>query len=171
MIHVGAGVEKNIKNVTGSKNMRKKFRPKRGQVDYSRVRWAPVVNCVLKYKNKILVVERSKKLRFYPGHWNGVSGFLDDQRSLNEKVIDELKEEVGISKNQIKRVRLGGVFDQEEPKYKKTWIVHPVLVEVKTDKIKLDWEAENYKWLTFREAKKLKLLPGFDEVLRRVEKL
>src|SRR3990167_617521 len=86
-----------LKNVMENKNMKKGFRLKRGQVDYSRARWAPVVNCVLKYKNKILIVERSKKLRFYPGYWNGVSGFIDDQRSLNEKVIDELKEEVGIS--------------------------------------------------------------------------
>lgn len=144
------------------------FKPKQGQVDYTNARWAPVINCVLKYKDKILVVERSKKLNFYPGYWNGISGFLDDQRSLNEKVYDELKEELGISKTNIKKIKLGEIFDQDEPKYKKTWIVHPVLVDVKTDKIKLDWEARNYKWILLREAKKLKLLPGFDEVLSRL---
>lgn len=144
------------------------FKPKQGQVDYTNARWAPVINCVLKYKDKILVVERSKKLNFYPGYWNGISGFLDDQRSLDEKVYDELKEELGISKTNIKKIKLGEIFDQDEPKYKKTWIVHPVLVEVKADKIKLDWEARNYKWLTFQETKKLKLLPGFDEVLSRL---
>jgi hypothetical protein len=46
--------------------------------------------------------------------------------------------------------------------------VHPVLVEVGIDKVKLDWEARNYKWLTLQEVKKLKLLPGFDEVLKRL---
>lgn len=151
--------------------MKKRFKPKRRQVDFSKVRWAPVINCVVKYGDKTLIVQRSKNLHFYPGYWNGVSGFLDDGRSLEKKVADELKEELRIPKNKIKQIKLGGIFDQEEPKYGKTWIVHPVLVEVKTDKIKLDWEASNYKWLTFREAKKLKLVPGFDEVLKRVEKL
>ena len=147
---------------------KKSFKLKPGQVDYTYARWAPVINCVLKYKNKILVVERSKELNFYPGYWNGVSGFLDDQRSLNQKILDELREELGILKAKIKRIRLGEIFDQEEPKYRKTWIVHPVLVDVGTDKIKLDWEATNYKWLTLQEVKKLKVIPGFGEVLRRL---
>jgi len=144
------------------------FKPKPGQVDFTKARWAPVINCVLKYKDRILVVQRSPELNFYPNYWNGISGFLDDQRSLTEKIEDELREELGIAKKQIKRVRLGEIFDQEEFKYKKTWIVHPVLVEVKTDQVKLDWEARNFKWATLAEVKKLKLLPGFDQVLAKL---
>ncbi len=142
-----------------------KFKPKPGQIDYTDARWAPVVNCVVKHKNKILVVRRSEKLHFYPGYWNGISGFLDDQKSLDQKVAEELKEELGMAKNQIKKIRLGEIFDQEEVKYKKTWIVHPVLVEVKTDKIRLDWEAEDFHWVTKKELKKIKLMPGFNKVL------
>ncbi len=146
------------------------FKPKPGQVDYTNIRWAPVINCVLKYKNKLLVVRRSRDLHFYPGYWNGVSGFLDDKKSLSEKIMAELREELGIPKAKIKSIKLGEIFDQEEPKYKKTWIVHPVLVEVKTDKVRLDWEARSYKWLSLQEVKKLRLLPGFDEVLRRLSR-
>jgi len=144
----------------------KKFKPRKGQTDFTNVRWAPVVNCVLKYKDKILVVERNKNLRLYPGYWNGISGFLDDNKSLKEKVYEELEEEVGLKKKDVLSINPGPIFDQEESKYKKTWIVHPVLVEVKTNKIKLDWEAKNYKWLKPTEANKLKLLPGFDSVLK-----
>jgi 8-oxo-dGTP pyrophosphatase MutT (NUDIX family) len=122
----------------------------------------------LKYRGKILLVQRSRQLNFYPGYWNGVSGFLDDFRSLKEKVSDELREEVGIPKTKIGRIRLGRIFDQEEPKYNKTWIVHPVLVEVKTGQVKLDWEAEGYRWVQLREAKRLKLLPGFRAVLEEL---
>jgi 8-oxo-dGTP pyrophosphatase MutT (NUDIX family) len=93
---------------------------------------------------------------------------LDDQKSLKEKVAEELKEEIGLPKSQIKKIYLGRIFDKEEKRYKKTWIVHPVLVEVKNDKIKLDWEARGYKWLIYQEVKKLKLLPGFDQVLDRL---
>jgi len=146
----------------------KSFKPKPGQIDYTNARWTPVINCVLKYRDKILVVQRSKNLDFYPGYWNGISGFLDDRKSLKEKVAQELKEEVGISKNKIRKIKLGGIFHQEEPRYKKTWIVHPVLVEVKTNKIKLDWESDDYKWATPKEIKKLKLLPGFDKALKKI---
>ena len=82
-----------IKNKNTEKST---FKARKGQIDYTHARWAPVINCVLKYNNKILVVQRSKNLNFYPNYWNGVSGFLDDQRSLNKKISDELKEELGI---------------------------------------------------------------------------
>lgn len=144
------------------------FKPKPGQIDYTEARWAPVINCVLRYKNKYLLVQRSEKHDFHPGYWSGISGFLDDQRNLDQKVSEEIEEELGIPKSKITKIRLGEIFDQEEPEYKKIWIVHPVLVEVETDKIKLDWEAKNYKWLTLQEIMEMKLSPGFDEVLKRL---
>ena len=147
---------------------RTKFKPKPGQIDYTKARWAPVINCVLKHKDKILVVQRSNELNFYPGYWNGISGFLDDKRNLEQKVKDELKEELGIASKSVRKIRLGEIFHQKEAKYKKTWIVHPVLVEVSTEKVKLDWEAKNYKWIKLGEAKRLKLLPGFDRVLEKL---
>ncbi|MFA5023542.1 MAG: NUDIX domain-containing protein [Patescibacteria group bacterium] len=144
------------------------FKPKPGQVDYTKAHWAPVINCVLKYQSKILLVKRSANLKYSPGYWSGISGFLDDYRSLLEKVTLEIKEELGLSRKQIKRIRLGGIFDQEDKQYKKIWIVHFLLVEVKTDKVKIDWEAQEYKWLTLSEAKKLRLLPGFRQILDKL---
>ena len=145
-----------------------KFKSKPGQVDYSKVRWAPVINCVLRYRGKILLVQRSKKLNFYPGYWNGVSGFLDDKRRLKEKVRDELREELGMLAKNIRKIELGEIFHQDSTKYQKTWIVHPVLVDVSTDKIILDWEAQDYTWVSLKEIKLLKLLPGFFDVLKRL---
>lgn len=148
----------------------KPFKPKPGQVDFTRVRWAPVINCVLRYRGKILLVRRSQGLRFYPGYWNGVSGFLDDRQSLQQKVVAELREELGLPASAVRQIRLGKVFDQEEPRYGKTWIVHPVLVDVKVDVVKLDWEADQHRWVTPRAAKRLKLLPGFSLVLDGLRK-
>jgi len=70
-----------------------------------------------------------------------------------------------------KSIQLGEIFDQEAPQYKKTWIVHPVLVKIKTDKIKLNWEAQDYKWVSLKDAKKFKLLPGFEKVLEKISLL
>lgn len=144
------------------------FKAKPGQVDYRNIRWAPVVNCVVMHKDKVLLVQRSTVLNFYPGYWNGISGFLDDKKGLVEKVHEELREELGLKPKDIISIKLAEVFDQDAPKYNKTWIVHPVLVRVKTEKISLDWEAKKFIWTTIREAKKMKLLPGFDLVLEKI---
>lgn len=148
--------------------MRKKFRPKPGQVDFTHARWAPVINCVVKHKDKILMVKRSKDLKLYPNLWNGIGGFLDDKKSLEEKVQEELKEELGIRANDIISIRMGGIFHSDDPKYGKTWIIHPVLVKVRTDKITLDWEAQEYRWVTLSEVKKLKVVKGFGIVVEEL---
>lgn len=151
--------------------MPKKFVPKSGQIDFTNARWAPVINCVVQYEDKILLVKRSKELNLYPGYYNGISGFLDDQKNLREKVIEELREELGIGETQVESIELGEIFDQEASEYKKTWIVHPVLVKINTDEIILDWEASEFKWVTMAESKTLKLLPGFELVLEKVFKI
>jgi len=147
----------------------KKFKPRKGQIDFTNIRWTPVINCVLEYKNKILVVQRSKNLHFYPGYWSGISGFLDDQKNLEQKIWQELKEEAGLSKNYITSIKPGQIFDQDDSKYKKTWIVHPVLVEVDTDRVTIDWESKKYQWVKPRDVTKLNLLPGFDQVLKALK--
>ncbi len=145
-----------------------KFIPKPGQSDYTNAARAPVINCVVQYREKILLVQRSSDLRFHPDYWNGISGFLDDDKSVEAKAEEELQEELGIAKVDIVSIAPGEVFEQEESEYNKTWIVHPVLVVVRTDALKLDWEAKSYEWVLPAEAKTFNLLPGFERVLESV---
>ena len=141
------------------------FKPRPGQVDLTNARYAPVVNCVVKYRGKILLVKRSRALNFYPALWNGISGFLDDRKGLEEKVFEELEEETGIVKKDIISIKFGSIFHHEDKKKGKVWIVHPVLVEVKTNRVRTDWEAEEYRFVSVAEARRFKLVPGFDKIL------
>lgn len=145
-----------------------KFIPKAGQVDYTSIRYCPVTNCLVRYKDKLLLVKRSLELRLYPGYWNGISGFLDDNKSVEDKVYEELSEELGLQKSSIVCIKKGSVIIQESEEYQKTWLVFPVLVDVNTDVIKLDWEAEKYQWFNLSEINGLKLLPGFDQVISQL---
>jgi len=146
--------------------VQKKFKLKPGQIDYTNIRRALVLNSVVRYGSKILLVKRSSNLRLYPNYWNGISGFMDDGKGAAEKAKMELKEETGIGEKDVVSVKEGEVFKQDGSEYDKTWIVHPVLIDVKTDKVKLNWEAEDYRWVTLGEAYELDLLPGFDKVLK-----
>lgn len=149
-------------------NKNTQFVPGSGQVDYTRARWAPVINYVVRFENSILLVQRSQEANFYPGYWSGISGFLDDAKDFEEKVKEELKEELNISSDQIKTIRLGSIFHQDEPKYKKTWIVHPVLVDVTTNQVNLNNEGKAYQWVKHGDIGGFHLLPGFDRVLEEL---
>lgn len=142
-----------------------KFAPHKDQVDYTNARWAPVVNSVIVFDNKVLLLKRNEKLRFYPGYWNGVSGFLDDKLSLEDKVKNEISEELGVEEGSIDSIQLCDIFDQEDPEYDKTWIVHAVLVKITTDAISLDWESEQYKWVEQSDIQNYDLVTGFDRVV------
>ncbi len=145
-----------------------KFIPKDGQVDYTNIRYAPVVNTVVTKDGKVLLVQRSQELRLYPGFWNGISGFLDDKQSIEEKVGEELRDELGIEQANILKLDRGHPFIQEAPEYDKTWLVVPVLVEINTDMVGIDWEASQAKWFEPSELKKLNLLPGFETVIAQL---
>ncbi len=147
------------------------FVPKPGQVDYTKIRYAPVVNIVVAHGGKLLLVRRSQHMRLYPGLWNGVSGFLDDDRDIEDKVHEELSEELGVTNDQITSIELGQLLLQDAPEYRKTWLVVPVLVRVNSRSVTLDWEAEKAEWYTPQAAQKLELMPGFPGVLDVVTKM
>ncbi|KKS51562.1 MAG: NH(3)-dependent NAD(+) synthetase [Candidatus Gottesmanbacteria bacterium GW2011_GWA1_42_26] len=138
------------------------------QVDYTNIHWAPVIHCIIKYNDKILLIQRAEKFdhQFY---WSGVSGFLDDQKSVQSKVKEELREEVGITSQQIKSMHLGEIFHRKAPKFKKTWIIHPVLVELHSNQIQLNLqECHDFRWVYLKNINKFRLLPGCKETLRMV---
>jgi NADH pyrophosphatase NudC (nudix superfamily) len=148
-----------------------KFTPKPGQVNYSNIRYAPVVNTVVKSGGKVLLVQRSSGMRLYPNYWNGISGFLDDARSIEEKVAEELHEELGIEKDMIVSLTRGQPLLQEAPENNKTWLVIPVLAKVTAKEFKLNWEAQAGQWFTPGEIKNLNLLPGFIDVINQFIKV
>ncbi len=145
-----------------------KFVPKPGQVDYTNIRYAPVVNTVVTHAGRLLLVQRSAGMRLYPGYWNGVSRFLDDAQSIEEKVTQELREELRMQASDIISIERGRVILQEAPEYHKTWLVVPVLVRASTDTFTLDWEAQAARWYQPEEISGLDLLPGFGDVLEAV---
>jgi 8-oxo-dGTP pyrophosphatase MutT (NUDIX family) len=141
------------------------FVPRPGQVDYTHVRYAPVLNAVVVCRGKVLLLHRSSGMRSYPDRWCGISGYLDDDRSVEDKARQELLEEVGISADRILRMQRGTVLLQEAPDYGKSWLVVPILVRVSDKRYRLDWESQAAGWFTMTEAMALPLLPGFDAVI------
>ena len=79
------------------------FIPRPGQVDFTNIRWCPVINCAVQYKNKILLVKRSKEMRLYPECWNGISGFLDDDKIWKKKYMKSCARSLAYLRMQLSR--------------------------------------------------------------------
>jgi ADP-ribose pyrophosphatase YjhB (NUDIX family) len=136
------------------------FIPKPGQVDYTDIRYAPALDVVVTFNDQILLVKRSADRRLYPGYWATVDGFLDDNKSIEEKALEELEEEIGYKKSDVDRLVRGQPLLREDKSIGKTWLIVPVQAHVRTKKFSLNWEASEARWMNAADAFDLKLLPG-----------
>ena len=144
---------------------------KDGRIDYSNSDIAPVITVFIKYKDRILLMKRSEKVLAYKKKWNTVAGYLDEIKPIQEKVVEEIEEELGIEKNNISSIFLGESYEFKDNEINKTWIVFPVLVELeKESEIKLDWEHTEYKWIKPKELENFDIVPNLQESLKRVIK-
>lgn len=141
------------------------FIPKPGQVDYANIRYAPCVKVIPVYKGKVLLVRRTEDRRLYPGYWDVINGFLDDHSSIEKKATEELREEAGIRQDDIVSFKRGQASIIEDPEYNKTWLIVPILAEIKTATFTLDWEATEAAWFTPGDVAKKKLIPGTSEII------
>jgi isopentenyldiphosphate isomerase len=124
--------------------------PKRedGRIDYSHAKIAAVVTIFIRYKDKILLLKRSDQVLTYKGKWNTVAGYLDDLVPIEQKIEEELLEELCISRNDIKTIEFGDSYSFFDINIQKTWVIFPVLVSlVKKPLIILDWEHTEYRWV------------------------
>ncbi|MBI2208168.1 NUDIX domain-containing protein [Candidatus Woesearchaeota archaeon] len=140
-----------------------------GRINYADSDIAPVVTIIVKYKDEILLLKRSNNVSTYRGKWQVVAGYLDEVRPLKEKVLEELKEEVSITKKQIKKIKYGDYFESIDKKIGKTWLVNPVLAELKEKpEIKLNREHTKFKWIEPEEIEKFDIVPNLKESMKRV---
>lgn len=142
-----------------------------GRIDYSKSDVAPVITVFVKHEDKILLLKRSDKVHTYRGKWNTVAGYLDELKPIHEKILKELNKELGIGKNAISSIHLGRPYEFADRDINKTWLVHPVLVELKErPEIKLDWEHTEFKWIEPEELKNFDVVPKLEESLKRALK-
>lgn len=140
-----------------------------GRINYSRAKLAPVINCTVVCKGKVLLLKRSRKVRSYKGKWNTIGGYLDELKSVRGKALEEIKEELGVEKENVKRIKIFKSFRVADKKIKKTWIVFPVLAELKgTKRIKLDWEHTSYKLAKPEEIKRFNTIPNLEKQVSKM---
>jgi 8-oxo-dGTP pyrophosphatase MutT (NUDIX family) len=139
-----------------------------GRIDYSNSNIAPVIIIFIKYKNEILLLKRSDKVRTYQGKWNTVAGYLDGIKPIQEKALEEIQEETKINQENILSIQIRKFYEFNDREINKTWIIVPVLAELKNKcEIKLDWEHLEYKWIDPKELKNFNVVSNLEESFKR----
>jgi 8-oxo-dGTP pyrophosphatase MutT (NUDIX family) len=125
-----------------------------------------VVTCFLEYEGRILILKRSGKVGTYRGRWGAVAGYIEEGESPDEAARKEIEEEVGIKG--AKLVKRGEPFEFLDPEVKTLWVVHPYRFAVDTDRIRIDWEHVESKWIPPEELESHETVPKLGESWRRV---
>ncbi|MBS7655855.1 NUDIX domain-containing protein [Candidatus Bathyarchaeota archaeon] len=127
-----------------------------------------VVTCFLKSGEKILLVKRSRKVGTYRGKWSGISGYLDEENP-DKQAFKEIKEEAGLNEGDVELIKKGEALEVLDEAKKVKWIVYPYLFKVKQpEKIRLDWENVDMKWINFEEINFYQTVPKLKEALEKV---
>ena len=123
-----------------------------------------VVTAILKRGEKILIVKRGRRVNTFRGKWSGISGRMESIPL--ESVLKEIREETGISEDEMTLIREGNpvLAEGEGVEFK----VYPFLFEVNTDDIDLNWENTAYKWIKPEKIIKYKTVPKLKEVIEEV---
>jgi 8-oxo-dGTP diphosphatase len=127
------------------------------------------VTSFLESGGKILIVQRSDRVSTYPGKWAGISGSLDKGKTADEQALLEIKEETGLSGDDIRLVRKCEplVFDDDDIGVRK--VVYPYLFHIEDrEGIRLDWEHTRSEWIDPADIGSYDTMPMLKESLELV---
>ena len=132
------------------------------------LRVTPVVSCFLLRMDgpepRLCLVRRSQQVGSYNARWAGISGFIEEGVSPEEQAYTEISEETGLQGTQVRLLRRGAVVEHIDEGLGRHWLIHPFLVEVlEPEAIKLDWEAEELRWIAPDELGEYETVPKLRE--------
>ena len=74
-----------------------------------------------------------------------------------------------ITKNSIlnaKIIRNGRLFQKDDRKKGKSWVILPFLCEVNSRNVQLDHENTEFEWINYKDVKRYSTVPGLQKDLK-----
>jgi len=128
-----------------------------------------VVTCFLEHSGKIPLFRRSQRVGTYRGKWAGISGYIEAGNTPFEQALEEIREEARLDKRDIELVKEGQPLEVIDEQLGRKWLVHPYRFRVlHPEKIKVDWEHIELKWIDPLDIGKYDTVPKLVETWERV---
>lgn len=128
-----------------------------------------VVTCFLEHGGKILILKRGDKAKTYGGKWSAVAGYVEKNESPDDTARKEIAEEVGVE--DVKLIKRGEPYEFYDLDLGVVWAVHPYRFAVESDRVQLDWENVESKWILPEELKLFDTVPMLRESWKRVAQI
>ena len=133
-----------------------------------------VVTClIIDEKGRLLILKRSDKVRTYKGLWGGIAGYVEEGEKPINTAYKEIFEEVGLKKEDVKLLNNISPIKFTDTYENKiyNWTIFPFLFNTyKKDKVQIDWEHTNYKWILPKDVEKFNTVPHFLDVVLKIIK-
>lgn len=124
---------------------------------------------LIHYKNKFLFIRRAPSDTYAPNKWELPGGKLDEDETLEENLLRECKEEIGLGLKILRHDLLVTCEVSKSGKYNGLPVITVAgLLNAKKDLVKLSTEHSEYKWLNLGEAKSLRLTESCRLVIKRI---
>ena len=116
------------------------------------------------HKKQILLQHRSEDAKAWPGYWGCFGGGIEDDENLEEAVRRETKEELGYL---LLKPKL--ILTQESKGRYNTGMRYIFIEEYDPKQRLILGEGQDMKWLSFSEARKLKLSDTSKKVIEYID--
>ena len=128
-----------------------------------------VVTCFLEHNGMIMILRRSGRVGTYRGKWAGVSGYIEGSSTPGQQAWSEIKEETGLDSDDVELVQEGQPLEVVDSELDRKWIVHPFRFGVLIpEKIKIDWEHTEAKWIAAGDIWQYETVPKLLEAWQSV---
>ena len=132
------------------------------------MQYRPVVTSFIQNTKKILLLRRSSNVGSYRGRWAAVSGYLEGDENAVQRAMTEIREEIGLTSEQITLVRAGEVLRVYDGDADVVWVIHPFLFETNEPNVRLDWEHVEFQWVRPDALREYETVPKLRETFDRV---
>ena len=96
-----------------------------------------------------------------------MSGYVET--TPDGQALVEIEEETGLSREDVELIRKGETLSAEDEELGVRWVVHPYLFHIRDrDKVRIDWEHKEARWIKPREIADYQTVPMLKEVLAKV---
>ena len=122
-------------------------------------------------EKKLLILKRSNRVRTYKGMWGGVAGYIEENEKPYQTAFKEIKEEVGLENEDVELLNyLDPIsFTDFYEGIRYDWEIFSFLFKIKkNNKIKIDWEHSEYRWIAPSQIKKFDTVPHFKEIVSKL---
>ena len=122
-------------------------------------------------EGKLLILKRSEMVKTYKGQWGVVAGYVEENEKPYQTAIKEIKEEVGLEKNDVNLVKQYGPVEFTDVYEGKSydWQIYVfVFIIKKNSKINIDWEHIEKRWILPSEIGEYNTVPFLKEIVTKI---